>query len=647
MLDECKGERLEEVLAVFSSAVLKKVVEDQQTYSKQHPASAQVIALESRGYAGERTELTPLILAHKASLRAKLDQKAIARAQYEKFAAVLDARERELSKRRELATASKSRLSNVSADDKSNVRRTVRNNWAGNEQWQDALIYGDTKTAKDGVLTAPVDRVWRRVRANRLGELDSNSGGLLRQLDDRVRAQQERLGKWQNFQKEMFGEVSSRPAKRTDHVGGQKGIDLGFKSHESLQLGRTNPEKLVGTKVLRTRDGYDDILKSLETELKKINQVPAAPSLRHLRERGRRSPAPLLNTEDAVAQESATAQELVPDEESVSDLSELEEQIAKAPAPMNAASKTYSESAESKSNGLQTLRKSSRPTLPQPLSTMPAFRPKPQTSEVSPIETAKPSLPTKRDLPSPSRSVDRSPTRSIRPSPSLSPSRMPPARRTESPEMLPPSPTQQQADQILASMTAASPSPIKQPRPRHTLSLAERTRLSLSRDTGIGMDDEDGEGVLSPMRPSRRNTSSRSPTKNKTPTSATISEDSATTNFDNTDAGAEGDDLVARTRKSMANFEVAQQKARLDRERSLKRAARQQSGPISRQPYFPSLDEEAAASGEDSSTIVLEELIAKEQSVDYDAVFRSRPKIKTSPPLTPIRTAWGVDEEEL
>lgn len=65
------------------------------------------------------------------------------------------------------------------------------------------------------------------------------------------------------------------------------------------------------------------------------------------------------------------------------------------------------------------------------------------------------------------------------------------------------------------------------------------------------------------------------------------------------------------------------------------------SGEIARQSYFSdSMGEEAGGEGNSTmnSTMMLEELLAKEaEGVDYDSVFKSRPKIKASPPGTPVR----------
>lgn len=657
MLDECKGERLEEVLAVFSSAVLKKVATEEQLNSKAYPAVAQTLALENRGYTGERTDLSGLILAHKVSLKNKLDRKTASRAQYTHFAKVLESKERSITNRRDQANsnARQSKIPKLSEASKQEIRRAVRTNWSGNERWMEALLYGDTKSQKDGVLTAPFDRVWRRVRSDRLGELEDTSSGLLEQLDSRVRAQQARLDKWQNFRKEMFSDVVDQPReKAARRVGPPRGIDLGFGAHEGLHLGRTSPRKLASTKKAQLTREYRTLVDGLETELNK-SQGQVAPTFGRLRRRDQ----PLKSSIQSSSSEK-------PAEETVSELSELEEELAKTSLPLrNKPLENPSrgrEEAMDLDTDLRPSQRASRPRLPQSLKTMHAFRPKTVPTEISPTEPPKPVLRSESKASSPRRSpvqqhkdVSRSPVRSSRPSPSPSPSRSHGRGGsrdiTRSPEDIAPSPTQQQADQILASMNAVSPSPVKQQRPRHTLSLAERTRLSMARGSSVDLDDDDEVALASPSRPRRRNTSSRSPTKGSstpaTPTAAIPEDAAATPKADNED------DIVARTRKSMANLEATQQRVRQEKERAARREARKKSmsnksGEIARQAYFPptTLDEEGdsmmagGGGGEGDSTAMLEELIAREAEmgtagVDYDSVFRSRPRIKASPPGTP------------
>ena len=193
--------------------------------------------------------------------------------------------------------------------------------------------------------------------------------------------------------------------------------------------------------------------------------------------------------------------------------------------------------------------------------------------------------------------------------------------RTPSP-VRPISPTQELADQILASVEAASPSPIK--KPRHTLSLAERTRLSLARRTSnvpskIDVEDYDAESEID------RYHARRGPTVSVDPPPPNANGDSGDGEID------PHEDLVARTRRSMVGFEAAQKKAQLERRRSLRKSKQIQPAAGGRNSvYFPAVDEE-----ENSTLLLTEELMSAE--VDQDTVFMSRPKIKTSPVGTPIR----------
>lgn len=663
MLDECRGERLEEVLAIFSSAVLKKVATEEQLNSKAYPSLAQTLALENRGYTGERTDLSSLIIAHNASLKKKLDRKKGSRAQYNHFAQLLDSKEQDITSRRDQtnAKAHQSKIPKLSDASKQEIRRAVRTNWTGNEQWMEALLYGDTRSQKDGVLTAPFDRVWRRVRSDRLDELEDTSGGLLEQLDNRVRAQQARLDKWQSFRKEMFSDVGDQPKeKAAGRVGPQRGIDLGFGAHEGLHLGRISPKKLNSTKKAQLTHDYRALVDGLETELNKSNGQ-AVPKF----DLQRRREQPLKSSIQSSSSEK-------PAEETVSELSELEEELAKTtlplrskPAEVSSQGRGDTEDAMDLDTDLRPSQKAPRPRLPQPLKTMQAFRPKTVPTEISPTEPSKPQMPSSRRSPTQENKVARSPIRPSRLSPSPSPTRSPvrvgSPEMTQSPVDIPPSPTQQQADQILASMNAASPSPVKQQqRPRHTLSLAERTRLSMARGSSVDLDDDDEVALASPSRPRRRNTSSRSPTKGSTskPGTPTTPIPEGSTAKAQRDGGgdAEEDDIVSRTRKSMANFEATQQRVRLEKEKTARREARKKSmsnksGEIARQAYFPSVGDtvdEEDGGGEGDSTAMLEELIAREAEmgsagVDYDSVFRSRPRIKASPPGTPAGKRLGFE----
>ena len=155
-------------------------------------------------------------------------------------------------------------------------------------------------------------------------------------------------------------------------------------------------------------------------------------------------------------------------------------------------------------------------------------------------------------------------------------------------------------------MNNASPSPSKRSKPRHTLSLAERTRLSMApRGSSLFLEEEDAE--LDPTV-----TSATTPPTTAEPTALVDDEPS---------------DLVSRTRKSMAGFEKAKQKAQLERRRSQRRS---KLPPKREGSYFP----------REEDTVIAEEMMAED---DMEAVFRSRPKIAASPLPSPTKEDFDDD----
>ena len=544
MLDECKGERLEEVLAVFSSAVLKRMAAEQQAAAADHPPLALTLALENRGYSGERTQISVLTIAHKASLSRILRHKDLKRGQFDDLADLLDLKQRSLARIRAKVRETASRSTPGPTD--SVVCKAVRNNWSGNERWAEILLSGEDSN-KDGLLSTPFDRVWRRVQANRLTELEEQSKGLLERLDARVRIQQERLEKWHQF-RQKIQEDPEHEVSKTQAGQRRTGIDLGFGAHENLHIGRTSPRKLLRTGVL-SKD-YQSLLQGLQEELASADS-------------GLRSPA--LHRQIRPSQRELSYDDTVSDGGVISELEELDE----PGEPDEVLNPTVA----------------SRVQKPQP------FELKPERSELPKLELA----PKETE-----RSVLARPT---------TPPMLQASMSSPEPESLPVSPTQQMAEQILASMNAASPSPLK--KPRHTLSLLERTRLSMTHGSRFREDEtDDAEPEVLSVR--------RVP--------AVVVESAELNEYD------AQEDLLARTRRSMAGFDAAQQRAQMARRRSQRQSkAAKATTKYDRGSYFPAVDEDEG----DSTLLLAEELMGGDH--DYESVFMSRPKIKTSPVGTPVK----------
>ncbi|KAF7550647.1 hypothetical protein G7Z17_g5587 [Cylindrodendrum hubeiense] len=586
MLDECKGERLEEVLAAFSSAVLKLVISEETNASREHAALASTFAIEDRGYKGDNTELIAMVWAHKASLSGVLRGKTAANATFRDFSELLSIKERTIARKNEaiLAKQQNEGGKTVSDDAKLEMWRTIRNNWSGNERWMETLLYGDAGAKKDGLLGMPFDRVWRRVQQGRLAELEEHGTGLLEQLDGRVRAQKERLEKWETFHRQLCDERPRPSPSKQKQQAKTKGIDLGFGAHEALQIGRASPRKLtIGNQKPTLNHEYDDLVRGLDRELSREHQGSAA--LAFLQR-----PATSNPMHQRAPSEVAS--------EVVSEVSEYDDEEPFRPEPIQSfqtkldlsrrqplRSKISLSGEWFAANTATGSRSSTEPD--EPAYDEPAY------DEGSPERSTSP------DIDNDPTPVAGSPER-----------HQEPAVLDATIRDMSPSPTQELADQILQSMNQASPSPLRRTKQRHTLSLAERTRLTMTRGSLAYPDPDELDLPLSP-----------------TPANAPTGVDRRVTIV-----ADEREDLSSRTRKSMAGFEKAQQKAQLERRRSLRRS---KVPPRREGSYFPKVDEE-----DQDQTVLAEELMTVE---DMEAVFRSRPKIAASPIPSPTRE-WDADE---
>ncbi|KAG8669440.1 hypothetical protein FPOAC2_08769 [Fusarium poae] len=591
MLDECRGERLEDVLAAFSSAVLKHVIAQEVASGSEYKALALNMAVEDRGYKSDNTDLTTMVLAHRVAISRILNSKVAASSRFHDFVDLLTVKEKGIARRREALNALEGGTT-ISDDARREMWRTLRNNWSGNERWMETLLYGDASVTKDGLLGMSFDRVWRRVQQGRLDELEEHSTGLLEQLDTRVRVQKERLQKWQRFRNEMSTDQPVPSPSKVQRKEKENGIDFGFGAHGALLLGKVSPKKATFGKSKLLKE-YDDLVRNLELELQSTK--PQKSSALDFLQRPTFQKGPVINMPDPEPEEK--------EEEVISEL-EDEDGFPESPIktfkskldlskrlPVRPKLSHTSDSFATVSSSARSLRKPSQDEA--------------RILRASSVERTSSPEPEDEPVAVPPRpEYDVSPQLSphISPQPSPPPSPLP---LQESPDQIPSqlSPTQEMADQILESMDMTSPSPVKRPRKRHTLSLAERTRLSMARES-FGDPEPDDLDITPP---------SAEPVSAEDPSQALPEEEF---------------DLLARTRKSMAGFDKARQKAQMERRRSLKKP---KAPPKKEGSYFPKVEENTA--------VITDELMAQE---DMEAVFRSRPKIKASPLPSPTRD-WDDD----
>ncbi len=665
MLDECKGERLEEVLAAFSSAVLKKLVAERSLNGglEYRPTIAERLALENWGYSGDRTSLNALLLAHKVSLTSLLAKKDRARQRYKDFEELLLLKERNLAGRKEQSRASSKTEPRIRDSTREETRRILRTHWTGNEQWIDSLLLSDTNPPKGGFLGTDFDELWTSVENGKISDIESQNTGLLEQLDERVRLQKMRLERWNGFREKMFGKKPTSSPKKKDHGNKSKSCGIQFNAHQNITVTQEDKKK-IASRVTSLPTEYAKILEGMKSDFDST-RTAKIPDFTTLLRTSRHQSS--LGSFQGLSIPKGI-EELIPD---INEWEDEPEESHPAPKPTKLPTTRNIRYNQAEANPLAKRRQPLQPRAVESRAPLEDkdnsdFHPDPDPPKPggSRIATRTSRLPYHSE---PDHALQHPPTDRAASPEAISPIQSPlleeqereavappPAKPEPEPEAPPPprqvSPTQALADEILASMSNASPSPAKkkqqQQKPSHALSLAERTRLSMARALSYPQDDgEDGDGDGDGEDDVGFDPLPRSPAKANNPQRShgyTRSEPVGASTTAEAEAGAEtadGDeyeDLVARTRRSMAGFEAAQQRARLERRRSERR---------SRMPPPSRKDSRPARAGEDGDTSIIEELLdADLAEVDMEAVFMSRPKIKASPPPSPVKMMASWDD---
>ncbi|KAJ9219551.1 hypothetical protein DTO027B5_4819 [Paecilomyces variotii] len=227
MLDDCKGEKFEEILAVFSTAVLRKVLAaraDLIANPVMRLATAKAIVPD------DYQTMVPLILAHQWSLSTMSESQTRLQTNYERFTNLLKAKRDELVQR----SGEKPKPRRKQGANYADLARELRENWLANEEWADALLDGGSQSSTDRFLELPFSEAW--ALANR-GTADNQihvpAGDLLADLESRLSRQQARLKKWREYRDSI-----QTPADQVRIASNDcsKESPLVFREHQALTI---------------------------------------------------------------------------------------------------------------------------------------------------------------------------------------------------------------------------------------------------------------------------------------------------------------------------------------------------------------------------------------------------------------------------
>lgn len=621
MLDECKGEKFFEILALFSAAVLRKVLASGGGNSR-NVAVARRLATASTLSNDEQRSLLPLAVAHKAALVNVLRRKEEKRRKLAEFAATLDSKANDINKRtRRCMDTPRAKRPAVPQREADALKRQLADNWIGDQKWLGVMLHGDQTLAGDAFLSNRFDKVWHMVERGRKLEDAAPEAGLLEDLQSRVQEQQTRLQKWKTFHEEL------RRHNTKDTSVNQKppvpAKDFRFDSHTQHQL--PSAKEIEGRTVQRPalRSTYQDILFDMDSELSRVSQSKPQPALASLRRRRRSSSSaprsPIRTRRPSYSKQTVKAppspawhmepKTLVSEPKTLQrEQKALFEGLSAAnstvhPQRRPSAKATPIDSDATLVGQLSSLRIAAPSS---PVTHSPTRRRFPPSSEAEPtpaprLARAASSLPLPSEDSAPSQPTpfsESSPTESP-PFSRLIPSLDVPALNSE--EVL--------ADQIINAIGNATPSPVKRPQPRMSMSLVDRTRMTLSRTPSFEPVTESPEAL--PVAPS-------------TDVPA--------------DVGLERTmSLLDRTRQSMAAMSSRPRRQNSQKETRKERESLFPVNQFDTPRANMSLD--VLDEGGSGTKTPREDLLAAESDIDYDRVFKSRPRIATSPIFSPEKYA--------
>ena len=238
MFDDCKGEKLQELQASFSTIVLRKLLAAGQTGKK---SIAGQLAIAKSVTSKEHKSLIPLAIAHRASLVALLRRKRELRARYRSFGRILDIKERELDERFEGVLQTQTFLNeNVIPDHTvSRLSALFEKHWQGDSGLVNIIAHGEEQELLDSLLDRPFQDVWPEVSEGTFDEeIGTTHHGLLQDLEKRVAAQEARLKQWKDFKEAMQKDTKPRfsPKKQDLALKRTTSNDEGRQKHRERDL---------------------------------------------------------------------------------------------------------------------------------------------------------------------------------------------------------------------------------------------------------------------------------------------------------------------------------------------------------------------------------------------------------------------------
>lgn len=308
MLDECKGEKFEEVISTLAVVVLRHAC------ASRHPD----LDLEQLDQT-PKEQLIPLIIAYRQSLQQSLQQRRDISQRVDAYCMKLESAQVDIQRR---SGEVQGGFRPVDEKDLRHLSDVVRRSWVGDERLAAILLQGRTDSATS-LLRTSFESSWTGTIDHET-ILDANHNNLAAELDERVEEQEKRLKKWKTFYASMKNTRHAHIQPSKSHEAAQSPPCLDFDQHKKLNFDASQTHQ-IETNCLQPY--HASILKNMQEELAALeasNHSATAPVTKSPKDNTHRSRPevqaktqnPLVNAEIVRIGDQATVpgsvQEIVP-----------------------------------------------------------------------------------------------------------------------------------------------------------------------------------------------------------------------------------------------------------------------------------------------------------------------------------------------
>ncbi|KAG9835491.1 hypothetical protein KCU98_g12323, partial [Aureobasidium melanogenum] len=246
MLDDCKGEKFEEVLLLFSAIVLRKQLLSSR---RNQPSSiGRNIALSKNIDKRELCTVNTLSLAYRASLAKTMQSRADLDLTLNNFRTSLYEKTNDYHQRHLMLLKNQDATTGIlPSRTEELIRRELRQNWIGSIEGCDALLVGAKAASADAYMDSKFDELWQHFQQGTNPQVPPERISLLETSKSRVSEQNDRLRMWKAY-KDVF-EESNKPVVPSQASSVPLGQDVTaeahgfhiFNQHRNIRVEQTSP----------------------------------------------------------------------------------------------------------------------------------------------------------------------------------------------------------------------------------------------------------------------------------------------------------------------------------------------------------------------------------------------------------------------